>query len=286
MSDTHAHTVRLRPRHDAAASSAAAVGQTGAVQLAAREPVLGLAEHAPDDPVALRRLVVARPRSCPGSSRASGTPDSLTECREILDATLRPGAPAPAWRVIPERWHQLLFGFYPQDALLAADPGAGRSSCAAVAPILFQSAAAQAALASRAPTPSSCFWLLWGGTSGGRSRSLLGFVLGWRAPSRCSRRASAPSPARLGRDRAADPAGGCSSPARWRAALQRLAADRAAGRPVRGLRRLHAVVHHRRLGHRAVAAAGHPAGARAAVGPVHHQHALASASSSSSAACR
>src|SRR5690606_10992943 len=35
---------------------------------------------------------------------------SLAECREILN-----GATGACWAVITERWHQLIFGFYPPE---------------------------------------------------------------------------------------------------------------------------------------------------------------------------
>jgi len=41
---------------------------------------------------------------------------SLGECREIIAASAGEGAIGACWAVIRERWHQFLFGFYPQDA--------------------------------------------------------------------------------------------------------------------------------------------------------------------------
>ncbi|MGL4322239.1 MAG: amino acid ABC transporter permease [Paracoccaceae bacterium] len=41
--------------------------------------------------------------------------NSLAECREIITASAGEGAPGACWALIRERWHQWLFGFYPQD---------------------------------------------------------------------------------------------------------------------------------------------------------------------------
>ncbi|MDZ4135365.1 MAG: ABC transporter permease subunit, partial [Paracoccaceae bacterium] len=83
--------------------------------------------------------------------------NSLSECREILQ-----GVTGACFGVIKDRWHQLLFGFYPQDAywrpvltmvlLLVA-----------LAPILFDWAPRKLFWFSAA-FPALAFWLLWGGT--------------------------------------------------------------------------------------------------------------------------
>ena len=41
--------------------------------------------------------------------------NSLTECRSIVAASAGEGATGACWAPIRERWHQWLFGFYPQD---------------------------------------------------------------------------------------------------------------------------------------------------------------------------
>jgi general L-amino acid transport system permease protein len=41
--------------------------------------------------------------------------NSLTECRQIIAANAGDGASGACWALIRERWHQWLFGFYPQD---------------------------------------------------------------------------------------------------------------------------------------------------------------------------
>ncbi|MFM2356774.1 MAG: hypothetical protein RLZZ528_2510 [Pseudomonadota bacterium] len=40
---------------------------------------------------------------------------SLGECRDIIAASAGPDAHGACWALIRERWHQFLFGFYPQD---------------------------------------------------------------------------------------------------------------------------------------------------------------------------
>src|SRR5690606_6755474 len=41
--------------------------------------------------------------------------NSLGECREIVEAKAGEGATGACWAMIRERWHQYLFGFYPQE---------------------------------------------------------------------------------------------------------------------------------------------------------------------------
>ncbi len=41
--------------------------------------------------------------------------NSLTECRQIIEANYGPGQEGACWALIRERWHQFMFGFYPQD---------------------------------------------------------------------------------------------------------------------------------------------------------------------------
>ena len=41
--------------------------------------------------------------------------NSLPECRQIIEANYGPGQEGACWALIRERWHQFMFGFYPQD---------------------------------------------------------------------------------------------------------------------------------------------------------------------------
>ena len=99
---------------------------------------------------------------------------SLSECREILA-----GASGACWGVIKDRWHQLLFGFYPQDAYWRPTLGF-LLMLIAMAPILFD-AVPRKTLWFSAVFPFLVFWLLWGGTIWLPVLALLGFVIGYFA---------------------------------------------------------------------------------------------------------
>ncbi|WP_161761203.1 amino acid ABC transporter permease [Rhodobacter amnigenus] len=64
------------------------------------------------------------------------TAESLSQCREIVTATAGEGATGACWAMIRERWHQFLFGFYPQDAYWRPVLAFGLLF-AAMAPVLF-----------------------------------------------------------------------------------------------------------------------------------------------------
>lgn len=102
--------------------------------------------------------------------------ESLSECREIRDAS-GIGYDVACWAVITDRWHQLLFGFYPSDlywrpilALILFG--------VAIAPILFDTAPRKLLIVT-AIMPFAAYWLLWGGTIWGPLVTALGFVIGW-----------------------------------------------------------------------------------------------------------
>lgn len=102
--------------------------------------------------------------------------ESLTECREIRDAS-GIGYDVACWAVITDRWHQLLFGFYPSElywrpilALILFG--------VAIAPILFDTAPRKLLIVT-AIMPFAAYWLLWGGTIWGPLVTALGFVIGW-----------------------------------------------------------------------------------------------------------
>ena len=95
---------------------------------------------------------------------------SLGECREIAGP-----AGGACWAVIKERWHQYLFGFYPQDAYW-------RPTLAfvllfvALAPVLFTQVPKKL-LWFTLLYPAICFFLLWGGSIWGPIVAMLGFVV-------------------------------------------------------------------------------------------------------------
>jgi general L-amino acid transport system permease protein len=100
--------------------------------------------------------------------------DSLRECRAILD-----GAPGACFAVITDRWHQLLFGFYPPEhywrpvlALVLL--------LVALAPILFAELPRKMLYFSGL-FPFIGYHLLWGGSVWFPISALLGFVAGYIA---------------------------------------------------------------------------------------------------------
>lgn len=102
------------------------------------------------------------------------TADSIRECREILGET-RGGC----FAVIAERWHQLIFGRYPQNAYwrpVLAFVLLG----VAVAPVLFQ-AVPRKLLWFTGLYPFLAYWLIWGGTIWVPITALLGIVAGYAA---------------------------------------------------------------------------------------------------------
>lgn len=99
---------------------------------------------------------------------------SLSECRDILA-----GKSGACFGVIKDRWHQLLFGFYPQDSYWRPTL-TFVLMIVAVAPILFD-AIPRKALWFSAVFPGVAFWLLWGGTIWFSVFALLGFAIGYVA---------------------------------------------------------------------------------------------------------
>ena len=97
---------------------------------------------------------------------------SLTECREILA-----GESGACWGVINDRWHQLMFGFYPPE-LYWRPIVATLLMLVALLPILFPSVPRKALLFSLA-FPFVGFFLLWGGSIWLPIMVALGFVLGY-----------------------------------------------------------------------------------------------------------
>ncbi|WP_333712099.1 amino acid ABC transporter permease [Yoonia sp.] len=103
--------------------------------------------------------------------------DSLAQCREIRNATLGEGASAACFAVITERWPQLIFGFYPQNAywrpvvaLLVFFVG--------IAPVLFDKLPRQMLIGTLL-APFLMYMLLWGGSIWGPIAVAGGFVVGY-----------------------------------------------------------------------------------------------------------
>jgi general L-amino acid transport system permease protein len=100
---------------------------------------------------------------------------SLTECREIRDA--RGLDSAACWAVIAERWPQLLFGFYPNDAYWRPVL-AFVLLCLAVAPVLYSSLPRKLLWFSAA-YPLVGYLLLVGGPVWTPVVLAAGFAVGW-----------------------------------------------------------------------------------------------------------
>ncbi|MEZ5751266.1 MAG: ABC transporter permease subunit [Paracoccaceae bacterium] len=95
---------------------------------------------------------------------------SLNECREILA-----GASGACWGVINDRWHQLLFGFYPSD-MYWRPILAFVLLFAALAPVLFLSLPRKMLWFS-VVYPFFGVWLLWGGSVWGPVTVFLGLAV-------------------------------------------------------------------------------------------------------------
>ena len=104
---------------------------------------------------------------------------SLSECREIRNATLGEDASAACFAVISDRWEQLLFGFYPKDGywrpVLAL-----ALFLASILPVLFTHLPRKLLIGSIA-SPIFLFWLLWGGSLWTPASVMFGFVAGFVA---------------------------------------------------------------------------------------------------------
>ncbi len=100
--------------------------------------------------------------------------ESIRDCREQLD-----GATGGCFAVIAERWHQLLFGRYPQSQYWRPVLAFGMVLVAA-APVLFQ-ALPRKMMFFTALFPFVAYWLIWGGTILVPLLALAGFVAGYVA---------------------------------------------------------------------------------------------------------
>ncbi|MFK3816003.1 amino acid ABC transporter permease [Pseudomonas sp. NPDC089407] len=98
--------------------------------------------------------------------------DSLGECRRLMN-----GEPGACWGVIRERWPQLLFGFYPQEAYWR--PLASFALLfAALGPILFKWVPRRVLWFS-AVYPGLAFWLIWGGSLWQPVSAYGGLAIAW-----------------------------------------------------------------------------------------------------------
>jgi general L-amino acid transport system permease protein len=100
---------------------------------------------------------------------------SLAECRAIVAERAGPDATGACWAMVRDRWHQFMFGFYPQEeywrpvlafALLFV----------AIAPVLFQGLPRRM-LWFTVIYPATAFFLLWGGSVWTPIVAMMGFVI-------------------------------------------------------------------------------------------------------------
>ena len=117
--------------------------------------------------------------------------NSLNDCREIIHKTWGDDVSGACWAVIRDRWHQLLFGFYPPWPGINYDgtnaPATGLPAyfrpvlafvlmLVALAPVLFDKLPRKMLWFS-VLYPFLAFWLLWGGSIWVPLVALFGFVL-------------------------------------------------------------------------------------------------------------
>lgn len=107
---------------------------------------------------------------------------SLSECRAIRDGLIEEGTWAAGtdvacWAVLTDRWHQLLFGFYPPEHYWRPILSLVLFGVA-LAPVLFDGAPRKLLLMTLA-APFICYFLLWGGTIWGPLVVAGGFVIGF-----------------------------------------------------------------------------------------------------------
>ncbi len=105
--------------------------------------------------------------------------DNLNGCRAIRNEIYGEGVPAACFAVLTDRWHQLVFGYYPSAlywrpilALLLFGGG--------LAPILFPNLPRRLYILS-ASAPLLCIWLLWGGSIWMPISVAVGFFVGYAA---------------------------------------------------------------------------------------------------------
>ncbi len=123
--------------------------------------------------------------------RSAWDANSLNECREVIREKYGEGVDGACWAVIRDRWHQLLFGFYPPWPGIEYDgtnaPATGLPAyfrpvltfvlmLVALAPVLFEKLPRKMLWFS-VLYPFLAFWLLWGGSIWVPLVALFGFVL-------------------------------------------------------------------------------------------------------------
>jgi len=113
----------------------------------------------------------------PWFAHAVWNANSLAECRQIIAERYGEGASGACFAVIRQRWHQFLFGFYPQH-LYWRPTIAFFLMLVALAPILFSNVPRKLLWFSLV-FPGVAYWLLWGGSLILPVAIYAGFIVGW-----------------------------------------------------------------------------------------------------------
>jgi general L-amino acid transport system permease protein len=125
--------------------------------------------------VALYVLYLALRNIIPWLSNGVWNANSLQECRDIITASAGEGATGACWAMIRERWHQFIFGLYPQE-LYWRPTLALVLLFGAIAPVLFSQVPRQMFWLTLL-YPAIAFFLLWGGSVWTPIVAMLGFVV-------------------------------------------------------------------------------------------------------------
>ncbi len=175
MSEVHSHTVSF-VRTEMIPEQDPPLTETGAIKWL-RENLFSSWLNAILTVVSVFFIYWAIAHIFPWLFRGIWDANSLNECRQIRDSLYGEGAEVACWAVLGDRWNQLLFGFYPQNAywrpVLALVV-----FLAGIAPVLFASMPRRA-LWFTAASPFLMFFLLWGGSIWGPIAVAAGFGIGW-----------------------------------------------------------------------------------------------------------
>ncbi|MCI5086935.1 MAG: amino acid ABC transporter permease [Rhodovulum sp.] len=174
MSDTHAQTVAY-VRETMLEQKEPPITETGAIKWL-RENLFSGAVNIILTVVSIFVIVWGLGHILPWFLNSIWDAGSLTECREIRNELYGSDASSACFAVISARWHQLLFGFYPQE-LYWRPVLAFVLLLSALAPVLFNSLPRKLLTWSML-APFVMYFLLWGGTIWGPLMVLAGFVLG------------------------------------------------------------------------------------------------------------
>ncbi|MDV4167371.1 amino acid ABC transporter permease [Rhodovulum sp. FJ3] len=174
MSDTHAQTVAY-VRETMLEQKEPPITETGAIKWL-RENLFSGATNIILTVVSIFVIVWGLGHILPWFLNSIWDAGSLTECREIRNELYGSDASSACFAVISARWHQLLFGFYPQE-LYWRPVLAFVLLLSALAPVLFNNLPRKLLTWSML-APFVLYFLLWGGTIWGPLMVLAGFVLG------------------------------------------------------------------------------------------------------------